>query len=209
MCMRKPLSVKYLLLVCLSVVGLACTNGNDRPKSEFDRLIGNLREGDLLFRKGTGIAGRIVTSLDSSGEYSHVGIVVRIDGRWHVVHAVPHEPDFEGDIDRVKCEPIELFTSRYPQANYGHYRTTATNKQRKIAIHHALRLSAERRPFDHDYNLEDTSKLYCTELVEYVYSLAGVSISQGRRTHITFPSLSGDHILPSDLTEGGNLKPIY
>ena len=207
--MRKPLSVKYLLLVCLSVVSIACTNGNDRPSSEFDRLIGNLREGDLLFRKGTGIAGRIVTSLDSNGEYSHVGIVVRIDGRWHVVHAVPHEPDFEGDIDRVKCEPIELFTSRYPQANYGHYRTTATNKQRKTAIHHALRLSAERRPFDHDYNLEDTNKLYCTEFVEYVYSLAGVSISRGRRTHITFPSLSGEHILPSDLTEGGNLKPIY
>ena len=207
--MRKPLSVKYLLLVCLSVVGLACTNGNDRPKSEFDRLIGNLREGDLLFRKGTGIAGRIVTSLDSNGEYSHVGIVVRIDDKWYVVHAVPHEPDFEGDIDRVKCEPIELFTSRYPQANYRHYRTTATNKQRKIAIHHALRLSAERRPFDHDYDLSDSTKLYCTEFVEYVYSLAGVSISQGRRTHITFPSLSGDHILPSDLTEGGNLKPIY
>ncbi len=208
--MRSYFLVKNLLLISLSaLLCIACSSSHNHPKSELDRLVSNLREGDLLFRKGTGMAGRIVTSLDSSGEYSHVGIATEIEGKWHIVHAVPYEPEFEGDIDRVKCEPIELYTGRYPKANYGHYRPKATAEQVRVAVKHALRLSAEKRPFDHDYDIEDSTKLYCTEFVEYVYSLAGLSLSQGRRTRITFPSLSGDHILPSDLTESSNLKPIY
>jgi uncharacterized protein YifE (UPF0438 family) len=119
------------------------------------------------------------------------------------------EHEFKGDVDRVKCESVERFASRYPNADLGLYRPQVTEEQVRVAVSNALRLSDERVHFDHDYDLSDSTKLYCTEFVEHVYSLAGVSISQGRRTHITFPSLSGDHILPSDLTEGGNLKPIY
>ena len=44
--------------------------------------------------------------------YSHVGILKQIDNEWFVIHAVPDEPDFEGDTDRVKTDPLSRFFVR-------------------------------------------------------------------------------------------------
>ena len=70
------------------------------------------REGDLVFRQGTGAAGHAVSLADTGGAYSHVGVVVLRKGEPWVVHAVPGEPDFDGDPDRVKLEPVDAFFSR-------------------------------------------------------------------------------------------------
>ena len=138
-----------------------------------------------------------------------VGIAVKVDDEWHVVHAVPDEPDFEGDFDRVKCEPIERFYDEFRAGNGAVYRPNVSNETIAVAVRNALRLSAEQRPFDHDYNLGDTTALYCTELVEYVFGLGGVSMSEGRQTYVNFPSMTGDYIMPSDLTKNNKLNPIY
>ena len=68
-----------------------------------------LKAGDLVFRRGNGITSRAVLMADQRGGYSHVGIVVDSCGKMMVVHAVPDEPDYEGDIDRVKMETPEKF----------------------------------------------------------------------------------------------------
>lgn len=208
--MRFALSVICVVLLCLaSLVCAGCGDASADCKTHCDELLPKLADGDLLFRKGTGVVGRIVTSVDSEGQYSHVGIVVQRDGEWYVVHAVPDEHEFKGDFDRVKCEPIRRFTDRYPNADLGLYRPQVAEDKVRVAVSNALRLSDERVHFDHDYDLTDTTKLYCTELVEYVYSLAGVSLSEGRRTNITFIGMSGPHIMPSDLTQSKLLKPIF
>lgn len=202
------LTLKIALLIAICLINIGCGNGNS-PRADYSELLLRLEEGDLLFRKGTGIVGHIVTSVDNRGEFSHVGIVVRRGDEWQVIHAVPHEPDFEGDFDRVKIESVDSFLGRYPNATIGHYRTTLASEQVAIAVLNATRLCNESIPFDHDYDLSDTTHLYCTEFVEYVYSLAGISLSEGRRTELSFPALSGSYIMPSDLTESSYLKPIY
>ena len=192
-------------------VGLFFITGCDTPSTRnniYDELKSQLREGDLLFRRGTGVVGHIVTAMDSEGSFSHVGIVVRGDDEWCVIHAVPHEPDFEGDFDRVKCEAVESFLGRYPNGDYGLYRTTIAPDKVAIAVRNARRLSDKQVRFDHNYDLADTTELYCTELIEYVYGLAGVTLSEGRRTEITFPIMEGSHIMPSDLTKSSLLKPL-
>lgn len=192
-------------------VGLFFITGCDTPSTRnniYDELKSQLREGDLLFRRGTGVVGHIVTAMDSEGCFSHVGIVVRCDDEWCVIHAVPHEPDFEGDFDRVKCEAVECFLGRYPNGDYGLYRTTIAPDKVAIAVRNARRLSDKQVRFDHNYDLADTTELYCTELIEYVYGLAGVTLSEGRRTEITFPIMEGSHIMPSDLTKSSLLKPL-
>lgn len=200
----------FLPLCCVcSLIFSGCNGTNSTAKSDFSELKSLFCEGDLLFRRGTGVVGHIVASVDRKGEYSHVGIVVRRDNGWFVVHAVPHEPDFEGDFDRVKCEPADDFLTRYPKADIGLYRPEVEQEKIATAIKGALRQYEKQVPFDHDYDLEDTTRLYCTELVEYVYGLAGVSISEGRRTEVTFPTMAGRHLMPSDLTESDILTPIY
>ena len=64
-----------------------------------------LEEGDIVLRKGTGLTSRAVRIADGGSDFSHCGIIVDSCGRKMVVHAVPDEPDFEGDVDRVKSGP--------------------------------------------------------------------------------------------------------
>lgn len=206
--MRGNRFVQILILLSLFLPAFwSCNDNSKSEKRDFSQLISLLEEGDLLFRRGTGVVGHIVTSMDRNGNFSHVGIVVKSREDWCVVHAVPHEPEFEGDFDRVKCEKLDNFVGRYPKAVVGLYRPMIEPQQVDIAVRNALRLSQKQVCFDHDYTLEDTTELYCTELIEYVYSLAGVSISEGRRSEVTLFPQKG--IMPSDLTESSLLKPIY
>ena len=208
--MKSPTRIPLYVIIPLLVLSIAgCTGRDIATGIDVATLEQRLVEGDLVFRRGTGVVGHIVTSVDRLGNYSHVGIAVKRDGEWCVVHAVPHEPDFEGDIDRVKCERLESFVKRYKEGAMGHYRVLVEDSARKVAANNALRLSSLRIPFDHDYNLEDSTAFYCTELVEYLYLLSGISLSGGRRTEVSFPSLAGNYIMPSDLTESELLEPIY
>ena len=127
------LTLKIALLSTICFINMGCGNGNS-PRADYSELLLRLEEGDLLFRKGTGVVGHIVTSVDNRGEFSHVGIVVRRGDEWQVIHAVPHEPDFEGDFDRVKIESVDSFLGRYPNATIGHYRTTLASEQVAIAV---------------------------------------------------------------------------
>lgn len=197
-----------LCSVAIAVFG-GCNDAGRGSKVDFERLQCELRDGDLLFRRGIGVLGRVVVAADNEGRFSHVGIAVMCDGRWCAIHAVPDEPDFEGDVDRVKCEPIESFFDEFRAGNGAVYRLDTTFDKIEIAVANAVRLSAEKRPFDHDYDLSDTTALYCTEFVEYVFGLGGVSMSEERLSHVNFPSMTGDYIMPSDLIENSKLTLIY
>ena len=62
-------------------------------------------EGDIVFRRGVGLSSEAVLYVDS-GQYSHVGIVANYQGKKMIIHAVPGEKEFEGDIDRIKMATI-------------------------------------------------------------------------------------------------------
>ena len=208
--MKSIKAILYTIVITLLTLFVAgCQGGGAEQSLVLSNLTKELQEGDLVFRRGTGVVGRIVTSVDINGQYSHVGVAVLRDSAWYVVHAVPHEPDFEGDIDRVKCEALESFVGRYRDGAVGHYRVCAEPELRARVADNALRLSSMNIPFDHDYNLEDSTAFYCTELVEYLYLQYGISLSEGRRTEVNFPSLLGRYIMPSDITESTKLRPIY
>jgi hypothetical protein len=64
-------------------------------------------------------------------------------------------------------------------------------------------------PFDHGYDLNDTAKMYCTELIHHVFTQEGIDLTGGRRSRVGVPGLAGDYILPGDLRHGVCLEPIY
>lgn len=68
-----------------------------------------LHAGDVVFRRGSGLTSHAVLAADRYGAYSHIGIVVDSCGVMMVVHAVPGEPDYEGDPDRVKMDTPKRF----------------------------------------------------------------------------------------------------
>ena len=71
-----------IIALCVGVLAfLVGCNGSKRGSAvDFERLRQELREGDLLFRRGMGVLGRAVTATDHDGRFSHVGIAVKVDG---------------------------------------------------------------------------------------------------------------------------------
>ena len=168
-----------------------------------------LRAGDLVFRRGNGLTSRAVMLADRHGSYSHVGIVVDSCGVMMVVHAVPGEPDFEGDTDRVKIESVDSFFDEERASSGAVMRPLVGADTLAEVAGKALELAKREVLFDHNYDLEDTTKLYCTELVDFVFRFYGMDLAEGRITHINIPGMVGDYLLPSDIYKSRKLATVF
>lgn len=167
-----------------------------------------LRPGDVVLRRGSGIMSRAVLMADRGGAYSHVGIVADSAGTAVVVHAVPGEPDYDGDPDRVKMETAERFYGRM-NASAGCVMRCADSAVAARAAVAAVRVYRRGTLFDHDYDGSDTTRMYCCELVESAYTEAGMPLATGERHSYNMPGLRLDSImLPSDFRESPRLRVI-
>ena len=181
-------------------------------KEEKGLPVEQFRSGDIVFRRGTGIMSRTVLAADDrGGAYSHVGILVRGQRKWKVVHAVPGEPDFEGDPDRVKMEDISLFFAPEKALCGGVMRLKKESDSLKAcrASEYATDIYRRHTLFDHAYVREDTTRMYCTELVEFVYRKVGIDLVEERVSRIRVPCFAGDYVFPSALQESSCLKLVY
>ena len=101
--------VKWVVFIMLvvTIILSSCQRNvvtEDDVNAWIEQVSPRLRQGDLVFRKGNGVAGHVVIMAGGSAEaYSHIGIVACKDDSsgWFVCHAVPGEPDCKGYIDRV------------------------------------------------------------------------------------------------------------
>ena len=192
------MSVIYIMFISLLAISCSRTKGE---RSIFpDGMV--LADGDIVFRRGTGLMSHTVVAADG-GRYSHVGIVVDSAGVKMIVHAVPDEPDFPGDIDSVKMESPRKFFSTI-NANVGEVMRYTDKNVASVAAREAMRLYRCGLLFDHD-----STKLYCSELVERAYLRAGVSLAEKRRHDFSVPGFHFDHvIMPSDIYNSSQLRTI-
>lgn len=185
-------------------------SGCEKQKEQISHPIPkeNLQEGDLVFRRGIGLASQFVLSADRKGMYSHIGIVVIADGKFKIVHAVPGETDSKDNEDRVKIDDIDTFFAN-DRAKTGAIMRIENDSIAHHAAKEALRIYKKGTLFDHKYNLKDTSRMYCTELIHFAYTQAGTDLTEGRRNIINLPSFNGEYIFPSDIQQNTSIKTIY
>lgn len=183
--------------------------------SDTDRMQGGtilpddveLKVGDVVFRRGSGFTSQAVLLAEKDGAYSHTGIVVDSAGVLMIVHAVPGEPEFEGDEDRVKMERVEVFFHPMRAEQGAVYRHVDSCSARQAAIR-ALQTYWRHPLFDHDYDDTDTTRLYCTELVVHAYSQTTSPLKDVRHHHLHLVGFEADCILPSDVLECKVLKQV-
>jgi len=187
----------------------ACTGHSarqDRPQCILP--VGTeLREGDVVLRMGGGVTSHAVAAADRGGRYSHVGIVVDSCGHPMIVHAVPGEPDFAGDVDRVKMDSPEKFFSSMT-ASCGAVRRPANRAAAHKAASWAMAAYRRGTAFDHNYDSADTSRLYCTELVARAYFKAGLDVAGPPAHDVNLPGLHTRCWLPSDFGESHRLTTV-
>lgn len=165
-----------------------------------------LRDGDLVFRMGRQEVSRIVTTLDG-GDFSHVGILIHTDLGWCVIHAVPGETT--SGPDRVQCDPVSVFFSSDRASRGALLRVACSAQKSQQAAQLAFQKYTEKTEFDHDYDLNDTVRFYCTELVWFVYSRVGMELAEGRRHQLVLPGRPEWYIFPDDLWKSPALQVIW
>uniref|UniRef100_UPI003FEF7241 YiiX/YebB-like N1pC/P60 family cysteine hydrolase n=1 Tax=Alloprevotella sp. TaxID=1872471 RepID=UPI003FEF7241 len=193
-----------ILVAGLCITLAAC---NTRNKLACNIHPTDLREGDVIFRRGTSANSRMVTLLQ--GFYSHVGIVADSSGKGdlRILHAVPDEPDFPGDHDRIKMDRLETYLS--PKRAEAACLMRQNNAQAAHqAACHALLLWKKGIRFDAQYNEQDTTEMYCTEFVAYVYKQAGIDIAGNKRDTIQTPWFSAKCLMPYHLQQCKKLKRV-
>ncbi len=202
--------IKHIIAILVIVISFGMTQCVSAEQKQTIQIpIDKLQQGDIAFRRGEGIISEVVIHSDTKGMYSHIGVIVKHNDSLKVVHAVPGEPDFKGDFDRVKLEPIELFFAPARASRGEIMRISLPDSTLNIINNFAIEKALKKIKFDHDYNINDTTELYCTELVQLLFSHVGISLAENRSTAINIPGMSGNYIMPSDIYENKELISVY
>lgn len=185
------------------VLSAGCGGPAERSVTAPDIPYDSLQTADLAFRLGRSVESEMIASYDEGMRYSHVGVVIRCDSGAAVVHIEPSPTTDE----RARCDSAEDFFRSDRAAAGAVMRLSGLNDIQRTAIRdYALRLRDSQIVFDHDYSMADSTRMYCTELVERAFAAAGISLSQGRRHR--FPLTREPVILPSDMARNDSLSTI-
>src|SRR5574344_1678823 len=93
-----------MLLAALLCSGRPAPGPAGLPTSSEQQAVlaqaGQLRDGDLVFRRGRDLMSSLVLQQDRHSRFSHVGMVRREGGQVYIVHAMPDEPGSPGGVRR-------------------------------------------------------------------------------------------------------------
>lgn len=170
-------------------------------------LAADPQSGDVILRRGTSLASRLVLASDDEGEYSHAGVIVRTDRGTTVVHAVP--TDTGRSDGRVVAESLSDFLS--PDAAVAALLLRARREDPRLGdgiARHAERLADAAVPFDSHFDLATAEELYCTELVWLVFRAAGLDLAEGLNLDSNDPFHRDRYLFPSDLANSPHLRVI-
>ncbi len=191
---NKPRNFLLAAVTLVIAVFVSCSSHPTTNKIKVDTTA--LRNGDLIFREGPSLNSKVVKSMSDS-KFSHVGMVYKSKGRWMVVHAVPDENESH-ETDFVKCEPIESFLYPSKAKSSKFMRVKCNNRQALNAVKYALFKANNKTLFDNDYDLNDTTRFYCTELVWQAYKHQGINLIS-KFHKISFFGKTRQVIYPADL----------
>jgi len=196
----------YIFAFVLLVVA-GCTQQKSKPDLETIIDKTKLQEGDLVFRLGRGTSSQIVNLADKERSYSHIGFLLKDSvGEWVVIHAVPGESNETEGREIIKCDPLLHFFGSDRTVTGIVVRFDSIEPILQQVVDKAKELHSRELLFDHNYSLSDTTEMYCTELIYYIFLSAGVDLSEGRRH--SFPLIKEKIIFPSDILRNKALREV-
>jgi hypothetical protein len=130
----------------------------------------DLQEGDLLLRRGGTFVSTLISRAFPKAEgMSHCGIIVQSGDAWRIIHSISGSIS---ESDGIRIDPISSFASKAKDGKIYHIKPIFEVDRQKI-VQTAELFLMQQLAFDHDFDLDDPSKMYCSELVRAVYLDAG------------------------------------
>ncbi|KAF0148028.1 MAG: hypothetical protein FD143_2971 [Ignavibacteria bacterium] len=127
---------------------------------------------DLILTKGQSIQSKLISLLNLSLEdYSHVGVISKVNGKIFILHSTPDGTENNG----IRYDDLQTFIDLSDVCDYKLLRY----KHITSDIHYKIKSEFEKYkttsvPFDYDFNNYDHKKIYCTELILIIYKNSGL-----------------------------------
>lgn len=141
-------------------------------ESEYSRI----HAGDIILRLGYGTVSESISKiLNEEYKISHCGIIVPCDScrnNYKVIHSVSSSLS---PIDGVQDDCLDIFikNSQPNSIIVTRYRNLDSNDINKL-ISWANYYLKEGIPFDHSFDVNDSSSFYCTELLLHIFANANI-----------------------------------
>jgi len=145
----------------------------------------------LVFRKGRSIESFAVYLADEEKAFSHVGMVYILNGKPHIIHAVPGESGSQPEW--IKMEVPEEFLAPEKASAFAVYRSIFSSQELDRVAREAYTFYIQKYLFDNKYDLKTDDHLYCTELVLKAFRNAGFPLEEIQESRLHF--LLGEHDL--------------
>ena len=191
--------VAFLLSICS-----ACKKSKEDVLKDAD----NLHPGDVVFRLGDSSESNAIMVADPEADYSHVGIAVCYHGKMKIIHACPSD-NFEIDVNNfIKLDSPDVFFSNKYCLQGAVYRYPNSEVAVKAADV-ATELYEKKIPFDFNFDINDTTAMYCTELIDYVFKKAGILVNENKLHDVDIPgTFVPNCLLISDIQKSDKFEVI-
>lgn len=186
------LGTAALIVAAVFFLALSPHAGQDLSAHQAQRLAvelaPQLREGDLVFRRGRGFWSE--TFSDRAGSnLSHVGVLIHEPRGWMVVHA---EADDLSLIGGVQSTPLAEFLTGTVLSYIRRIQMSEQSHNKFVSdIRHHLN---RQTPFDTSLSLDDDAqRVYCSELIWSAAQRAGIDLARPRdllgKSYVTIDDL--------------------
>lgn len=125
-----------------------------------------IKDGDIILRHGYGfVSDMIVNTLNENFSVSHCAIVVKNDTNASVIHSVSQSLS---DFDGVQEQNLRRFINDSKKGSVIVLRYKGDNLNHLIAERARYYLD-KRVPFDNSFDINDSTKFFCTELIWRIF----------------------------------------
>ena len=132
-----------------------------------------LYEGDVIFRRGTGLWSPMISGTNES-RFSHIGVMVRKEDRWFVAHADAHDLTWQGGVHLTDLDEF-LAESAFFRVKRNAMQAASKQQFLEFILKH-VELATK---FDSDFTIDESAKeLYCTEYIWLAGLAAGVRLGE-------------------------------
>ena len=132
-----------------------------------DSIKSSLQNGDIVIRKGDGPLS-FHLSRSTGEDYTHCGIIFKHKDKWGVIHTLGSDASSKG-INGVQTQSLNTFVKQSADSVLFICRPIFKQAIGDTIVKVAKAYLDAQVPFDYGFSMLSQDKLYCTELLYYVF----------------------------------------
>ncbi len=137
------------------------------PPALPENVYNDIAPGDIIIRKGNGPLSYHLMN-NTKEDYSHCGTIVKENNEWMVIHTIGGSGS-EDDIDGVQLITLDEFVAHSADSMLFICRPIFVDSAGPKVAERAYHYLDQATPFDHSFSLYTEDKLYCSELLFYMF----------------------------------------